>query len=112
MNQTEKMIRQSAKYAQMAGQDITEADIRARYEEYMQRHGQEKAVVALKNTLTSFKKCARREEDRLFSLLRAECLQKFGFAPANRRTFKAEIRENPNRFNTPAAQEYKRRFMK
>jgi hypothetical protein len=30
------------------GQDITEADIRARYEEYMQRHGQEKAVVALK----------------------------------------------------------------
>ncbi|MEW5899055.1 MAG: hypothetical protein AB1652_07785 [Bacillota bacterium] len=106
------MIQQSARYAQMAGQNITETDIRERYAEYMQRHGQEKAVVALKNTLTSFKECARREEDRLFSLLRAECLQKFGFAPANRRTFKAEIRENPNRFNTPAAQEYKRRFMK
>lgn len=112
MNQTERMIRQSAEYARKAGLVITEADVKARYEEYMQRHGQEKANVVLKNILANFKKSAKREESRLLSLLRVECLEKFGFAPANKRTSLAEIRENPNKFNTPAAQEYRRRFVK
>ena len=112
MNQTEKVIRQAAEYARKAGKDITEADIKEKYEEYAQRYGQERADIALKNTLANFKERARLEETRLFSRLRAECLDKYGFAPANRRTFLAEIRENHSMYDTPAAQEYRRRFMK
>lgn len=106
-----KIIQQSARYAQRAGEKITEADVADRYEEYGKRYDQEDADIALKNTLAAFKKQAKREQDRLFSLLRAECLQKFGFAPANRRTFKTEVLENPYMYDTPAAQEYKRRFL-
>jgi len=86
--------------------------VRERYEEYIQRCGEEKADLALKNSLEDFKRLARREQQRLFNLLRAECLAKYGFAPANRRTFWAEIAENPYMYDTPAAQEYRRRFAK
>jgi hypothetical protein len=106
-----QLINETAQYARMAGKDIAETDVRDRYEDYVRRHGEEKALIALRNTLESFREQARKEETRLFCLVKAECLQKFGVAQANRRTFKAEIRENPYIYNTPAAQEYKRRFI-
>ncbi|MCL6557268.1 MAG: hypothetical protein K6U74_00425 [Firmicutes bacterium] len=106
------MINETARYARRAGLGITEADVRDRFQDYIRRHGEEKALIALRNTLESLKEQTRRVETRLFCLVKAECFQKFGFAPANRRTFRAEIRENPRMYDTPAAQEYKRRFIK
>ncbi|MCL6477076.1 MAG: hypothetical protein K6T65_01545 [Peptococcaceae bacterium] len=107
-----KLIYKTLHYAMQAGKDLTEQDVIDRYNKYAGRHGQENADIALKNTVTGFRTLAKAEEQRLFSLLRAECLAKTGFAPANRRTFWAEIRENPRMYNTPAAQEYRRRFAK
>lgn len=107
-----KLIVKTLHYAIQAGKDLTEQDIINRYNEYVERHGVENANIALQNTLADFKKLAKREEQRLFCLLRAECLEKTGFAPANRRTFWAEIAENPYMYDTPAAQEYRRRFAK
>jgi hypothetical protein len=106
-----RLISETAWYARRAGKDITEADVRDRYEDYVRRHGEEKALVALRNTLESFREQARVEEARLFCLVRAECLRKFGVAPANRRTFKAELRDNPGLYESvPSVQEYRRRF--
>ncbi|WP_156896627.1 hypothetical protein [Desulfovirgula thermocuniculi] len=106
-----RLISETARYARRAGKDITEADVRDRCENYVRRYGEEKALIALRNTLESFKERARLEETRLFWLIRAECLQKFGVALANRRTFKAELRENPGLYESvPSVQEYQRRF--
>ncbi|AEG15160.1 hypothetical protein Desku_1580 [Desulfofundulus kuznetsovii DSM 6115] len=106
-----RLISETARYAQKAGKDITEADVRDRFQDYIRRHGEEKALIALRNTLESFREQARVEETRLFCLVRAECLRKFGVAPANRRTFKAELRENPGLYESvPSVKEYMKRF--
>ena len=106
-----RLISETARYARRAGKDITETDVRGRYEDYVRRHGEEKALVALQNTLKAFKEQARVEEARLFCLVKYECLTKFGVAPANRHTLKAELRENPGLYESvPSVQEYRRRF--
>ncbi|SHF26371.1 hypothetical protein SAMN02745133_02207 [Desulforamulus putei DSM 12395] len=110
MDSIRKLIVKTLHYAMQAGKDLTEQDIMERYNEYVERYGIENANIALQNTLADFKKLAKREEQRLFCLVKAECLRKFGVAPANRRTFWAEIRENPLRFDTPAAREYREKF--
>ncbi|MBE3573717.1 MAG: hypothetical protein IMW95_12365 [Moorella humiferrea] len=103
---------ETARYARQAGKDITETDVRDRYEDYVRRYGLDKALVALQNTLKAFKEQARKEEARLFCLVKADCLQRFGVAPANRRTLGAELQENPDRYGSvPSVQEYRRRFL-
>lgn len=105
------LIKRTALYAYRAGSGISESDVRDRYEEYLERHGKEKALIALKNTLEAFKEQAKKEETRLFCLVKAECLRRFGVAPANRRTFKAELRENPGLYESvPVVREYRKRF--
>jgi|GEM_PF-3104122 len=107
----DRLIREVACYAQKAGKNIVEADVRDRYEDYIRRYGEEKALTALQNTLKYFKDLAKREETRLFCLIKAECLQRFGATPANRRTLKEKLRECPDLYDSvQAVQEYKKRF--
>lgn len=104
-----QMIKKTSYYAQKAGKNITEEDVRQKYEEYIKWQGEENANIALENTLKSFKEMAKMEEVRLFCLAKAECIHRFGVAPANRSTLKAAIREG-RYISIPAVQEYKNRF--
>lgn len=107
----DRLIRETARFAQKAGKDIIEIDVRDRYEDYRSEYGEDKALTALQNTLTSFKKLAKEEETRLFNLVKAECLKRFGVAPSNKRTLKAELRENPGLYRSvPAVRDYVKRF--
>ena len=104
-----QMIKKTSYYAQKAGKDITEEDVRKKYEEYIEWQGEENAKIALKNTLESFKEMAKMEETRLFCLAKAECIHRLGVAPANRSALKAAIREGQY-ISLPAVQEYRNRF--
>lgn len=57
-----QLISETVRYAQMAGKDIAETDVRDRYEEYRQRHGQEKADIALKKPWPVLRKAPNRKK--------------------------------------------------
>lgn len=75
-----------------AGKNITQEETIEKYLNAIKQYGEEKAIIALDNTLKRFKEEAKEREKRNWSLVRRELLNKGNAVPTSTKNLKDEIK--------------------
>jgi FtsZ-binding cell division protein ZapB len=95
MNKTiEKTLLEIIKFARIASININIEDLKEKYNNILECHGEEKAIEAVKNTLKQTKEKAKESEKTFWRTVKNEVFSKYKNCPCSIRDLKEMIKTN------------------